>query len=558
MLSHIQIRNFALIDDLGVDLSGGFSVLTGETGAGKSIIIDAITTVLGERASTELIRTGSDRAVVEAVFDVSDDARSSAKASELGFDADEGMLIISREITTAGKSQCRVNGRICTLAMVRDLTSGLIDIHGQHEHQTLLATEMHIDILDHWCGADAIALREKCDTLYSRVRELRSELGRLKSDERERARTLDLYEFQRTEIDGAKLQPGEDEELLTERSRLANAEKLHALASDVYGSLSGAGQEGGAVDMLSAALQQLRSMALLDDSLAQAVEDAETALYSAEQAQDGVRAYRDEIEFNPTRLEAVEERLDLIRALKRKYGDSIEEIVTYGQQLSQKLDDLTHSEERTADLEKEIEQAEDELLGVARRLSEIRKAGAAKFSSAVEGELAELAMASTKFEVSFEDSEPSARGIDQVEFVISPNPGEPLKPLARIASGGELSRLMLALKTVMAGSDRVPTLIFDEIDTGIGGRTAQVLGEKLAGVGRTAQVLCVTHLPQIASRADAQFSVRKLVEGSRTVVRLDQVAGDARVEELARMLGGAEDSRAAMEHAREMLSRAVP
>ncbi len=553
MLTHIQIKNFALIDDLSVELDGGFNVLTGETGAGKSIIIDAITTVLGGRASSEFIRTGADRASVEAVFDISGDERACARAEELGFECEDGALLLSREITTAGKSQCRVNGRISTLSMMKDLTSGLLDIHGQHEHQSLLGAETHIDILDRWLGADATTLRAHCEELYGELRTVRGELERLKRDQRERARMLDLYEFQRTEIDAAQLVAGEDEELAAERSRLANAEKLYELAGEVYDGLNGSTELTGAVDLISAAVTSLRSMAAIDESLAQTLADLETALYSAEQAQDGVREYRDDIEFNPTRLEAVEERIDLIRTLRRKYGDSIEEIVAYGSELAKKINDLTHSEERTAELGQKIERVEDELMGVARRLRDVRKSGAAKFSSHVESQLAELAMGSTKFEVAFEDAQPSAKGIDIVEFVISPNPGEPLKPLAKIASGGELSRLMLALKTVMAGSDRVPTLIFDEIDTGIGGRTAQVLGEKLAAVGRSAQVLCVTHLAQIASRADVQFSVQKLVEGSRTVVRLDRVEGESRVEELARMLGGAEDSRAALEHAREML-----
>jgi DNA repair protein RecN (Recombination protein N) len=557
MLTEIHIKDFALIDDLSIQLGGGFNVLTGETGAGKSIIIDAITTVLGERLSGDLVRTGAERATVEAAFDLSDSPRACEQAAELGFDTDEGVLLISRELTGAGKSQCRVNGRISTLSMLRELTSGLIDVHGQHEHQSLLAVDGHLDILDHWCGQEALELRSKVEDLNARLRSLTSEREQLLSEERERARLLDLYEFQKSEIEDAKLSPSEEEELQAERSRLANAEKLRQLADGVYEIISGSGRESGTTDMLSTALAQLQTMASVDEALAPVVQDAQTALYAAEQAQAAVRSYRDEIEFNPSRLELVEERLDLIRTFKRKYGETIEAVLSYGQGIAAKIESLAHSEERTAELGLEIERVEDGLLGVARRLSEVRKAGAARFRGAVEAELAELAMENTQFDVSFAESEPGARGIDRVEFVISPNPGEPLKPLAKIASGGEMSRVMLALKTVMAGVDGVSTLIFDEIDAGIGGRTAQVLGRKLAAVGQTAQVMCVTHLPQIASRADSHFLVEKRMDGDRTVVRVRRVEADERVEELSRMLGGGEDSRTAVEHAKEMLEAAI-
>ncbi|MEN6519609.1 MAG: DNA repair protein RecN [Armatimonadota bacterium] len=553
MLTQIQIKNFALIDDLSIRLGKGFNVLTGETGAGKSIIIDAITTILGERVSSDFIRTGTDRALVEVEFDLTESPKALEKAAELGFDVDEGLLLISRELASGGKSQSRINGRLSTLSMLKEVTSGLVDVHGQHEHQTLLSVDSHLEILDQWCGEKTIELKAKVADLYSEVNGLRSELERLRRDERERARMLDLYEFQKSEIEAADLSPGEDEELAAERIRLANAEKLRELASEAHAAISGAGLENGATDMLSSALVQLQSMDALDESISPALQDLETALYAAEQAQAAIRNYRDDIEFNPERLEAVEERLALIRTLKRKYGDSIEEIIAYGQEVAGKMDDLTHSDERTAELKESIEHVEDELMGVARCLSDQRKAGAAKFAKAVESELADLAMAGTKFDVSFAESAPGPRGIDQLEFVISPNPGEPLKPLTKIASGGEISRVMLALKTVMAGADRVPTLIFDEVDTGIGGLTAQILGQKLAAVAKTAQVMCVTHLAQIASRADCHLSVEKLVEEDRTVVRVHPVEREARVQELARMIGGTEDSKTALEHAREML-----
>ncbi len=557
MLSHIQIRNFALIDDLSLQLEEGFSVLTGETGAGKSIIIDAITAVLGERLSADMIRTGADRATVEASFDVSTNSATQAKAAELGIEIEDGQILISRELFQGGKTQGRINGRLSTISMLKDLTSGMIDIHGQHEHQSLLSVEQHLEIIDQWCGESVTELRGKVKNLHTELRSLNSELEQLKSDERERARLLDLYEFQRTEISSANLSPGEDEELLLVRSRLANAERLRELACGVYSAINGSeGIEGGATDMLSAALVQLKAMAEVDESLATTVQDLETALYAAEQAQSAVLTYRDRVESDPSELESVEDRLDLIRTLKRKYGDTIEEIILYGKNVAAKTNDLTHSEERAAELLEKIENVQDKMLGSARRLSDERKAGASKFAEAVKEQLNDLAMENTQFDVSFEEVSPSEKGIDSAEFVISPNPGEPLKPLAKIASGGEISRVMLALKTVMAGADAVPTLIFDEIDTGIGGRTAQVLGQKLQAVAQTAQVLCVTHLPQIASCADIHYSVEKTVENGRTVVRINRMEGDGRVEETARMLSGSEQSVAAIEHAKDMLAAA--
>ncbi|HPP75741.1 MAG TPA: AAA family ATPase, partial [Armatimonadota bacterium] len=382
----MQIKNFALIDDLSIELGDGFNVLTGETGAGKSIIIDAITAILGERISSEMIRTGADKAVVEAAFDLSGNERAHSKAAELGFDMEDGMLLISREISSTGKSQCRINGRLSTISMLKELTSGLIDVHGQHEHQWLLDAQKHLDILDQWCGPEAVELRSKTAELYSNLRKLKDELEQLKRDERERARLLDLYEFQRNEIEAAKLSAGEDEELMAERSRLANAEKLHELASEIYSVLSGSGLEIGASDLLSSALSQAQSMAALDESLSSVVQDIETALYAAEQAQTAIRAYRDDIEFNPEKLEAVEERLDLIRTLKRKYGDTIEEINAYGAEVAKKIEGLANSEERTAELTEQIEKVEDELLGVARRLSDLRKVRASEFAKAVEAE----------------------------------------------------------------------------------------------------------------------------------------------------------------------------
>lgn len=552
MLTEIHIRNFALIDDLTIRLHRGFNVLTGETGAGKSIIIDAITTIVGERLSGDLVRTGAEKAVVEAVFDLSGDDGIVRRAAELGYEPEDGLIVISRELSAGGKSQVRVNGRISTVAMLRQLTSGLVDVHGQHEHQSLLDVDNHLEILDEWCGRDAQRLKLEVHGFWESLSEAERELEALRHDERERERLLDLYKFQKDEIERANLRVGEEEELLAERSRLANSEKLSELANAAYDALSGGG-ENGAVELLYSALSRIQAMAGIDESLSSLTEDIQNALYAADQVRLALRDYRDSIEFSPERLELIEERLDAIRTLKRKYGETIEEVIQFGRELGDKMETLSQSEERAAALEARITDLRGQLEAAAARLSEVRRSGAIRFAKGVERELHELAMESAKFEVSIAPCAPGTKGADRVEFVISPNPGEPLKPLAKIASGGEMSRVMLALKTVMAGAYRVPTLIFDEIDAGIGGRTAAVLGRKLAGLSRCAQVLCVTHLPQIACFADSHFSVEKVVVDGRTRVIVAEVTGEDRVQEIARMLGEVEDSASAADHARELL-----
>ncbi|MEN6357925.1 MAG: DNA repair protein RecN [Armatimonadota bacterium] len=552
MLIELHIQNFALIDDLRLEVAPGFNALTGETGAGKSIIVDAMGAALGERTGSEVVRTGTEKAFVEAVFSVSDNPAAISAASEYGFEPEDGLLILSREIAQGGRSQCRINGRPATASVLKDITSHLIDIHGQHEHQSLLSVPTHIDIYDNWCGEDAINLKDQAQEIFAELMNLCGERDRLRSDERERARLLDLYNFQAQEISDANLQHGEDEELLLERNRLANAEKLYAAASEIHDALNA---DGGCIDSLSAAAGSAEKMAVMDPSMSGFVDNLNTALIASQDALIQVRDYMENVEANPDRLEQVEERLDLIRALKRKYGDTIEEIVKYGDELSGKIDELTNAEELSTSLAGRIEDFQNNLRGICERLTALRKAAAPRFEKAVESELADLAMGKTKFEVSMLPIDPGPKGADGLEFMISPNPGEPIKPLAKIVSGGEMSRIMLALKSVTAGAS-VPTLVFDEIDTGIGGRTAQVLGDKIASLAKSCQILCVTHLPQVASKADRHFSIDKIVLDGRSMVRVTTLEEEERVAELARMLGGEESSVAAAQHAREMLSLA--
>lgn len=550
MLIELHIRNFALIDELRVELGSGFSALTGETGAGKSIVVDAINAALGERVGSEVVRTGADKAVVEAVFDVSDSPNAASIAESLGYEGDDGVIILSREIAREGRSQCRINGRPATASVVKDISSHLVDIHGQHEHQSLLAPQLHAGIFDAWCGEKVTALKERAAAAYSELSKLESELSRLRSDQRERARLLDLYGFQVDEIQAANLEPGEEEILEQERNRLANAEKLYAAASEVYQAL---GDDGGGVDALSNASLSAIRIAHLDPSMEPLIETINNALIAAQEAQSSIRDYMEEVEANPARLENIEDRLNLLRTLKKKYGDSIEEILVYFDETKSKLENLANTEERSGELESNIAAAAKSLKTVCSELTAARREAAPEFAKLVERELADLAMDKTRFQVGIEPAQPGPTGADAVEFLISPNPGEPLKPLAKIASGGELSRIMLALKSVTTAAS-MPTLVFDEIDTGIGGLTAQVLGEKLGSLATRYQVMCVTHLPQIASRATAHFAVEKYVEGGRSLVRLIPLDGENRVTELARMLGSEESSSAALSHAREMLA----
>lgn len=551
MLVELHIQNFALVEDLRVEVGAGFSVLTGETGAGKSIIVDALSTALGERTGPEVIRTGAEKCVVEAVFDVSRCPSATRTAADYGFTAEDNTLIVSREIAPSGRSQARINGRPATASVLREITSLLVDVHGQHEHQSLLVVPLHLAILDCWIGSQAAPLRERVQTIYGQLSSLRNERDRLQTDERERARLLDLYRFQSDEIEAAKLAEDEEEALATEKNRLSNAERLAEGASEVYQLLAA---EGAVADGLGQAASAAEKLERLDPSASGLVELLNAAFVSAQEASTFARGYLDEIEANPARLEQVEERLELIRVMKKKYGDSVGEVLNYCAELSAKIDALAHADERSAELSGQIEELERSLTTACLELTELRKREARKFEKQVEMELAQLAMEKTVFEVAIEPAEPGPTGADAVEFLISPNPGEPVKPLARIASGGEMSRIMLALKTAMAGSE-VPTLVFDEIDTGIGGRTAVVLGDKLASLAGRCQVVCVTHLPQIAGKADAHYSVSKALEEGRTAVRVQRLEGEARVAELARMLGADGTSDAATQHAREMLLR---
>ena len=551
MICRLCIRDFAVIDELDVEFGSGLNLLTGETGAGKSIIVDAISIALGERADTETVRSGRDLAIIEAVLEVGNSPEALRILADAGLSPEDGSIIVSREVSRTGKSQCRINGRPVAVSLLKEITDRLVDTHGQHEHQFLLRADRHLEVLDAWCGQEVLSLRDRVADCYSELRRLKGELKQLQNDERDRARNIDLYQFQVQEIANARLTPGEEEELIADRTRLANAEKLHAAASAAF-ELLGEGDRCSA-DTLGEAVMALQGLAEVDTQLQPMIESLQAALYQVQDGARELRAYRDGIEFNPDRLQEINERLDLIRTLKKKYGETIEEVIGYGDELRDKLELLTHSEERTGELQAEIEFLEAKVMADAKQLSALRLKGGSAFVKSVVKELASLGMPSAVLEVSRRAHELDSSGIDSIEFLVSANPGEPPRPLARIASGGEISRIMLAIKSVMAAVDSMPTLIFDEIDVGVGGRTAAVIGDKLNSLAQNSQVLCVTHLPQIACSPGRHFAIEKQSHEGRTVVRVRELSDEERVTELARMLGGAAPSDTAIQHAREML-----
>jgi DNA repair protein RecN (Recombination protein N) len=555
MLQELTIRNFALLEEVHLTFGPGLNVLTGETGAGKSIIIDAIGTVLGGRTTNDVVRTGTDRATVEAIFELTGDGapRESLRASldDAGLLDDDSadQLILAREVRRDGRSVARINGRAVPASVLAQIGAGLIDIHGQHEHLSLLRPEAQRDLLDHFGGL--VPQRSALAASVHELRAVRAQLRAIQQDEREVARRIDLLSFQVEEIQNAKLSPGEDDALEQERNLLVNAERLAELASTIYERLAGGGgDEPAALDLLGGAARDLAHLTRIDPQMAAQEQLLVEASAQVEELARAFRAYREGIEFSPERLEEVNERLDQIRTLQRKYGETIEDVLAFGARVAAELDALVNREARTAELEDRAGRLEHEIGKAAGALSAARAAAGERLASAVGEELRALSLGG-EFLVSlmreldaggvpvdgerlrFDES-----GVDIVEFRFAPNPGEPAKPVARTASGGELSRILLALKAVLSAADRTPTLIFDEVDTGIGGRSGGILGEKLAHLARRHQVLCVTHLPQIAAYGDSHFYISKHVRDGRTLTTVSPLDQEARAHELAQMLGG--------------------
>jgi DNA repair protein RecN (Recombination protein N) len=549
MLSELLIRNFAIIDRLQVAFGPGFNVLTGETGAGKSIIIDAVGLLLGDRARPDLIRNGEEEASVEALFDLSTrpDLRR-ALAEGGGDEADE--LLVRRVVARSGKNRIYLNGSLATLAQLQPLTGQMVTIYGQHEHQGLLRSETHLLLLDRFAGAEETAAA--CQRLHRELRGLDDHLRRLEEAERQRQQRLDLLTFQSGEITAAALRPGEEEELAAERLLLQHAGRLAAAAEGGYEALYGA--EGAVCERLGSVAGELEGLAPVDPTLAPLAEAVRGALYALEDVARELRDRTRRVAFDPQRQAAVEERLALLATLKRKYGATLEAVLAYRETIDREIAELTDLDAARHGLCRQREAAAAELARTAELLSGRRQEAARRLRAAVEAELAELAMPRARFEVRLSAlPEPGPRGAERVEFFLAANPGEEARPLARVASGGELSRLMLALQRATPGGEGIPTLIFDEVDAGIGGAAATAVGRKLKGAAQAAQVLCITHLPQVAAFADRHFRVEKREADGRTATLLAGLDGEARVHEMARMLGGATVTDRTLEHARELI-----
>jgi DNA repair protein RecN (Recombination protein N) len=542
MLRFLRIRNLAVIEAVEVEFESGFNVLTGETGAGKSILVEAVGLLLGARASSDLVRTGEALAAIEAIFE----------------DAAGRELIVRREISSQGRSRSFINGALATAAALRDLSARLVELHGQHEHQALLDPLTHLPLLDEY--ADLGDLAGKVAASWNTVRTLREQLERSRMDAREKAARLDLIAFQLGEIEKASPKAGEDDELAATRQVLASAERVQRLCEESYATLYDS--DDAVLAGLGGVWKRVGELATIDPQFA-VYADARDAIKSQlEDLAFFLRSYADGIDASPGRLQQVEDRLALLERLKRKYGPSLQEVIDKGELLARERELLTGVGERAEDLVKELDTATSAFLTLSRDLSQRRRAGAVQFARDLEGLLGELAMARTRFEVRFNDRElaPEAwndRGVDQAEFFVSPNPGEDLRPLARIVSGGELSRVMLALKTLAAEDAPGKTLIFDEVDAGIGGRVAEVVGARLRALGARFQVLCITHLPQIAARGATQFRIEKSVRGDRTVTSVERLDAEGRVDEVARMIGGTAITEPVRASARELLESAA-
>ena len=554
MIKLLRINNIALISSLELELGVGLTLLTGETGGGKSILVDSLALLLGERASADLVRSGEERAVVEAVVELDD---AEARLEPHGLPVDGSEVVLRREVHSAGRGRATVNGALVPVSVLRELAPHLAMIHGQHEPQGLLDPSRHLDLLDRFAGlAEGAEVREA----YRELRRVEDALERLRSDRRESERHREMLEFQAAEIERAALAPDEEESLRVERARLANAGRLAALSGEAYALLYD--DESAAIGRLGQVYRRIGELAEIEPAFRPHAEARAALLAQLEELALLLRDYKEGLEVAPGRLDEVEARLALVERLKKKYGESVADVLAFAARCRDELGDSATPEERLAALEARRATLAASYLERAGSLSRQRRQAAAALEKAVRRELAELAMEKTRFEVGFDPARAEAspdpsrwseRGLERVEFLLSPNPGEDLRPLARIASGGELSRIMLALKSVVHGDTPQATLVFDEVDAGIGGRVAEVVGRKLKGVAARQQVLCVTHLPQIAALADHHLAVRKHVTRGRTVTTVERLTEDERVEEIARMLGGAVVTETARTHAREML-----
>ena len=553
MLNQLSVRNVAVIDKLDINLHDGVSVLTGETGAGKSIIIDSINMILGDRANKELVRYGTDKAVVQAVFDAPKSVINILEENDI--DVEDETVIITRQVTKEGKSVARINGMVVTLNILREISDRLINIHGQHDDQALLTPIRHITFLDAYADNEEYINRYK--DILSKKREIEKKISSLEMDEQEKMQRIDLLEYQVNEIKKASLEKGEEDDLREQRDIYTNAEQITKSVNEAYMNLYEGDEIQSAYDGISIAVNEISQISDLNPQLKSIYDTLNEIMYSLEDTAHEIKEFGETVEFDEQTLNEIEERLDLISRLKRKYGNSIEEILEYLKKAESELNDIKLSDERTNELKEELKNITKELKEKGNVLTQRRENAAKVLEENIEKSLHELNMEKSKFKVSIEnDGTFYDNGMDKVEFLISTNPGEPLKPLVKIASGGELSRVMLAIKSILADSDGVDTMIFDEIDTGVSGKAAMSIAKKLAVIAKNKQVICITHLPQLTAMADNHYLIQKNTDGEMASTTLKELDEEGRELELARIIDGGEVTELALSHAKQMLENA--
>lgn len=552
MILELYIKNIAIIGELRVRFGDGFNVLSGETGAGKSIIVDSMNLILGSRGDRELIKFGEQSAYVEAQFSCDPNHQELMEAmQEYGIEPEEE-LIISRELSASGKNICRIGGRLVSLSVLREIASHLVNIYGQNQQQQLLDDKSHLALIDAFADEEAAVLRGQVAGAFAQYAQTRAKLSSLQKDAAEKARMLDLLKYQIDEIERASLKNGEEEELSAEKTKMLHAEKIAQNLNEAKDALSGA---EGAVSQLYAAIHALQAIASLDERYEKLAGGLNDAYYAVEEASYDIGALAEDVLFDEGRLTVLEERLAAISSLKRKYGGSIEEILAFLEKAQQDYEELEHSEIRMAELEKQLEREESALALLSDRLTAQRKASGEKLAAQIARELGDLGMNGAQIACDFRKKDYSANGCDEVSLMVSLNPGQPLRHLSKVASGGEVSRIMLAIKSIVAQKEAIGTMIFDEIDTGISGRMAQMVAQKIAKISSARQVICVTHLSQLAAMGDCNFFIEKVQKDGQTYTTLRQLQGDEIAEEIARLSGGIH-SDAAIAHGRELLANA--
>ena len=557
MLQELTIKDFAIIQDLNLSFNRGMTVLTGETGAGKSIIIDAVGLLAGGRGSSEFIRHGAAKCVLEALFSLEGNSNTYELLKAYDIDSDEDTVIIQRDIHRSGKNVCRINGRLVTIATLRLIGESIIDIHGQNEHQELMNPERHLSMLDHFGDKELVTLKQNYQETYTHYKKVKKAYDKWQNGEQELAQRLDMLQYQTNEIEMAELLDGEEEELLEEKNLLANYQKIMSALSMSYDALQG--DEVNGIDLVGNAMTEMSSLEEIDEKYKILSEAISSSYFQLQEAASDILREMDQTAYDEDRLNEIEKRLEIIKQLKRKYGDSIEEIKAYYEKITAELNQIMNRENHLTNMTKELSSLSVELAKQGSRLSEKRRMVAKDIEQAIHEQLKELYMEKVMFEVQFFkpvkdflSEEAHESGFDDVEFYIATNMGEPLKPLAKVASGGELSRMMLAMKTIFSKSQGITSIIFDEVDTGVSGRVAQAIANKIYMVAVHSQVLCITHLPQVAAMADNHLYISKSVENDRTKTHVDALEITEKIEEIARMLAGTEITKLTLEHAKEL------